>query len=47
MEIAEGLLYEDYVEVPETAIASVNVGHPTPANPQPTVTPASTPSPSH
>lgn len=43
MEIAEGLLYEDYVEVPETAIATVNVGHPTPATPQP----SATPTPSH
>jgi len=35
MEIAEGLVYEDYVEVPETVTANVNVGHPTPTSPQP------------
>ncbi len=43
MEIAEGLLYEDYIEVPETVIATVNVGHPTPATPQPIATPVTTP----
>jgi Zn-dependent protease with chaperone function len=29
MEIAEGLLYEDYIEVPESLAGFVNVGHPT------------------
>jgi hypothetical protein len=44
MEIAEGLLYEDYVDVPATVAGNVNVGHPTPASPQPA---PSIPSPSH
>ncbi|MBV8164058.1 MAG: M48 family metalloprotease [Candidatus Eremiobacteraeota bacterium] len=47
MEIAEGLLYEDYIEVPETVVPMVNVGHPTPTTPQPTVTPAAPSSPGH
>jgi len=47
VEIAEGLLYEDYVEVPETVIPMVKVGHPTPTTPQPTVTPAAPQSPGH
>ncbi len=47
MEIAEGLLYEDYIEVPETVTANVNVGHPTPTSPQPSPPATATPAPSH
>lgn len=48
MEIAEGLLYEDYIEVPENVVATVNVSRPKPASPQPSAPPVpSTPPPSH
>ncbi len=47
MEVAEGLVYEDYVEVPEMIVTNVNVSHPTPvgsaAPPSPGPSPSSSP----
>ncbi len=48
MEIAEGLLYEDYIEVPESLAGIVNVGHPervTSPAPGETIVPTSSTSP--